>query len=157
MEDSPLLHIVLIRPEIPHNTGAIGRLALSVGARIHLIEPLGFSLDEKALRRSGLDYWPQVDLRRWKSWEDFLAQVSPEAHLWYFTTKTTKAHWEATYKKGDFLVFGPESRGIPESLLTHHEESCVTLPMPGKGARSLNLATAVSAALYEGLRQVGLP
>lgn len=151
---SPILNIVLIRPEIPHNTGAIGRLVLSAGARLHLVKPLGFDIDDKSIRRAGLDYWPQVDVHVWESFSALQKAAEKEARFWFFTTKTTRLHWDAFYAKGDYLVFGPESRGIPESLLQGDEEHCVTLAMPGKGARSLNLATAVSAALYEGLRQV---
>lgn len=152
--EKPKMHIVLFRPEIPHNTGAVGRLVLSTGTRLHLIRPLGFSLDDKHIKRTGLDYWPQVDLRVWDTLDDIQAAADPGATFWLFTTKTDQSIWEAEFREGDYLVFGPESRGLPASLLKSSLGSCVTLPMPGKGARSLNLSTAVAVGLYEALRQI---
>lgn len=152
--ESVKLNIVLFRPEIPHNTGAVGRLALSTGTRLHLIKPLGFLIDDKAIKRTGLDYWPQVDLKVWENLEELHAAAVPGARFWYFTTKRDRLHWDMEFKEGDYLVFGPESRGLPESLLAQNEDTCVTLSMPGKGSRSLNLATAVAIGLYEGLRQL---
>lgn len=148
------LNIVLFRPEIPHNTGAVGRLALSTGTRLHLIRPLGFLIDDKAIKRTGLDYWPQVDLKVWDSLEELKEAAGAGARFWYFTTKRERMHWDVEFREGDYLVFGPESRGLPKSLLEQNEDSCVTLSMPGKGARSLNLATSVAIGLYEGLRQL---
>lgn len=150
----PLLHIVLFHPEIPYNTGAVGRLALSNDARLHLIKPLGFSIDEKSVRRSGLDYWEKVDLRLWDSLDELQAEADPEARFYFFTTKTDRPHWDAEFREGDYLVFGPESRGLPESLLREHPDTCVTLPMFGGEARSLNLSTAAAIGLYEALRQI---
>jgi len=148
------LNIVLYTPEIPHNTGAIGRLVLAVNARLHLIEPLGFSLEEKHLRRSGLDYWQHLDVQRWPNWESFLAGIEEQPRLWFFTTKTDKTHWDAQFKPGDYLVFGPESRGIPELLLAQYPQQCLTIPMPNPQVRSLNLATAAGIALYAALGQL---
>lgn len=148
------LNIVLLRPEIPHNTGAVGRLALSTGTRLHLVKPLGFMIDDKAIKRTGLDYWPQVDLKVWESLDELKKAAGEGARFWYFTTKRDRVHWDVEFREGDYLVFGPESRGLPKSLLEENEASCVTLCMPGKGARSLNLATSVAIGLYEGLRQL---
>lgn len=153
--EQPSFHIVLFHPEIPHNAGAAGRLALSTGARLHLIKPLGFSLEEKHIRRTGLDYWQHVDLRVWESLEEMMEEAGASGRFWYLTTKTTKRHWDVEFREGDYLVFGPESKGLPESLIRDHRESAITIPMPGEGARSLNLSTAVAVVLYEGLRQIG--
>lgn len=150
----PRFNIVLFHPEIPHNTGAAGRLALSTGSRLHLIKPLGFSLDEKHIRRTGLDYWTKVDLHVWESLEELQQVASPNAQFWYLSTKASRSHWEAEFQEGDYLVFGPESRGLPESLLKEHAKTAITIPMPGEGARSLNLSTAVAIVLYEGLRRL---
>lgn len=150
----PRLNIVLFRPEIPHNTGAVGRLALSTDTRLHLIKPLGFSLEDKHIKRTGLDYWPMVDLRLWNNLEELQAAANPASRFWLFTTKTDHCIWDVEFQPGDYLVFGPESRGLPASLLENHQEDCVTLPMPGKGSRSLNMATAVAVGLYEALRQI---
>ena len=168
----PRFHIVMFHPEIPHNTGAAGRLALATGSRLHLIKPLGFSLDEKHVRRTGLDYWAKVDLHVWDSLEELKQAAAPGAQFWYLSTKSTKfvisdnkwylstkaprSHWDAVFHAGDYLVFGPESRGLPESMLREHADTALTIPMPGEGARSLNLSTAVAVVLYEGLRQTGI-
>ena len=148
-----MLHVVLVEPEIPPNTGNIARLCLAAGARLHLVEPLGFSLDEKALRRAGMDYWHLCDVKRWASLEDLQAAESTE-RFFYFTTKTSKVYWTEAFQDGDFLVFGRESRGLPESLLRANAEMCLTIPMQ-PDARSLNLATSVGIALYEAKRQIG--
>lgn len=149
----PAFHVVLVEPEIPPNTGNIGRLCLAAGARLHLVEPLGFSLDDRSLRRAGLDYWKDVDLRTWPSLDAFLAEApSPRLHL--LTTKAERPHWDARFRRGDFLVFGSESRGLPEPLLAALAPRRLTIPMPaGHRPRSLNLATAVGIVLWEALRQ----
>ena len=168
----PRFHIVMFHPEIPHNTGAAGRLALATGSRLHLIKPLGFSLDEKHVRRTGLDYWAKVDLHVWDSLEElkqagvdvtvciyhggFENDLTTGAQFWYLSTKAPRSHWDAVFHAGDYLVFGPESRGLPESMLREHADTALTIPMPGEGARSLNLSTAVAVVLYEGLRQTGI-
>jgi len=148
-----MFHIVLVNPEIPHNAGAAGRLALATGSSLHLIKPLGFSLDEKSVRRAGLDYWKEVDLHLHESLEDFLNSRSPEARIWLLTTKAQKAHWNCEFQAGDYLLFGAETKGLPESLLHGHTESCLRIPMQEGGTRSLNLSTSVAIVLYEALRQ----
>lgn len=152
--ENPLIHIVLVEPEIPPNTGNIARLCLAAGARLHLIEPLGFRIDDRALRRAGMDYWHEVDLRVWPSWDAFhAAHAPPEARWHLFTTKAQRTYWDAEYHDGDFLIFGRETKGLPESLLARHPDACIRIPMQPQ-ARSLNLATSAGIALYEALRQV---
>ena len=147
-----MLHVVLVEPEIPPNTGNIARLCLAAGARLHLVEPLGFSLDEKALRRAGMDYWHLCDVKRWDSLAELQAS-EPRGRYFYFTTKASKVYWDENFQDGDFLVFGRETRGLPESLLRENAEACLTIPMQ-PDARSLNLATSVGIALYEAKRQI---
>lgn len=147
-----MLNVVLCCPEIPPNTGNIGRLCLAAGATLHLIEPLGFSLEEKALRRAGLDYWQDVTLRIWPDYASFRSSVESEARVHLFTTKTSRAYWDVEFHAGDYLVFGSETRGLPESLLRAHPDDCVTIPQ--EAGRSLNLATAAGIALYEAKRQL---
>lgn len=150
-----MYNIVLYHPEIPHNAGAAGRLAVATSSRLHLICPLGFSLDEKHVRRTGLDYWPHVDLHLWDSLEELEAAAEPGASFWYLSTKATHSIWDPSVpmKSGDYLVFGPESKGLPGSWLATHEDTALRIPMPGEHARSLNLSTAVAIVLYEGLRR----
>lgn len=145
------MHIVLVEPEIPHNTGAAGRLALATGSTLHLVKPLGFSLDEKSVRRAGLDYWKDVDLKVWENFDDFLS-AHPGARLWLLSTKAKNSLWETSFNEDDFLVFGPETRGLPESWL---DDRGIRIPMSKDSTRSLNLATAVAIVLYEAQRQVG--
>lgn len=154
-----MFHIVLHHPEIPHNTGAAGRLAVATGAALHLIRPLGFSLDEKHVRRTGLDYWKHVDLHLWDSLEELEQAAAPGARFWYLSTKARQSIWapELPLRDGDYFVFGPESKGLPESWLTTHPETALRIPMPGEHARSLNLSTSVAIMLYEGLRRLQLP
>lgn len=148
-----MLHVVLVEPEIPQNTGNIARTCLAAGARLHLVEPLGFDLDGAALRRAGMDYWEKCDVRRWPSLEALRAEAA-EARFFFLTTKTERAYWDARFAEGDHLVFGRETRGLPESLLA--AESARTLTIPRQpGARSLNLATSVGIVLYEACRQLG--
>ena len=149
-----MLHVVLYQPEIPHNTGAVGRLCLATGARLHLIRPLGFSLEDKYLKRSGLDYWHQVDVRVWDDWTAFAAQVEPGARFAFIECQGARPHWEADFTGLEplYLVYGPETRGIPPSLLTTHPDDTWHIPMQ-PGARSLNLSTAVAITLYEAVRQ----
>ena len=146
-----MLHVVLYQPEIPHNTGAVGRLCLATGARLHLIKPLGFSLDDTHLKRAGLDYWREVDVRVWESLEELCSETQGDAPWYFMTTKATRIHWDATFPAECHLVFGPETRGLPESLLRENEEKCLKIPM--QGTRSLNLSTSVGIVLYEALRQ----
>ena len=149
-----MLNVVLVTPEIPHNTGAAGRLCLATGARLHLVKPLGFSLDDRQVRRVGLDYWPDVDLKVLDSWQELHEAMAGDASVYLLTTKTKKAHWEAEFKDGDYLVFGCETKGLPESLLEEHPEECLTIPMVEDSTRSLNLSTSVGIVLYEAFRQV---
>ncbi len=150
---------MLLHPEIPNNTGNIGRTAAATGCRLHIIHPIGFSMDEKAVRRAGLDYWHLVDCREHDSWESFLATEAPE-RLWLFTTKATRAHWNAEFRVGDYLLFGRETRGVDDAMhaevdRTWGPDQRVVFPMvPIPEARSLNLATAVAIGVYEGLRQL---
>jgi len=146
-----MFHVVLVEPEIPPNTGNIGRLCLATDSVLHLVEPLGFSLDDRSLRRAGLDYWAEVKVRTWPSIEALRTAIPSGAATYFLTTKATRPYWDAPFRPGDFLVFGRESRGLPESLLRAEPESCLTIPM--QSTRSLNLATAVGIVLFEAVRQ----
>ncbi|MGB2402892.1 MAG: tRNA (cytidine(34)-2'-O)-methyltransferase [Akkermansiaceae bacterium] len=148
-----MLNVVLVNPEIPHNTGAAGRLCLATGARLHLIKPLGFSIDDRQVKRAGLDYWRDVDLRLWDDWEAFIASIELDAGVYLLTTKTNQPYWDVEFKDGDYIVFGPETRGLPESMLQQHADQCLTIPMRENSTRSLNLATTVGIVLYEAVRQ----
>jgi len=146
-----MFHVVLVHPEIPPNTGSVARLCLATGSTLHLIKPLGFSIDDKQLRRAGLDYWEHVTVRVWEDFDTFATETN--ARCWYFTTKTTRAFWDVSFAEGDYLVFGRETKGLPETLLAANPDRIVTIPMR-KETRSLNLATAVGIGLFEGLRQL---
>ncbi len=153
----PRFHIVLLNPLIPNNTGNIGRTAAAAGCRLHVIHPIGFDMSEKARRRAGLDYWHLVDCREHESWECFLERERPE-RLWLYTTAATRPHWDADLAEGDYLLFGAETSGVPAEVQhwverTYGADHRLVLPMVD-GARSLNLATVVCAAVYEGLRQL---
>lgn len=145
-------NIVLVHPEIPQNTGNIGRLCVSTGSRLHLIKPLGFSLDDKYIQRAGLDYWQHLDLSIYDSWEEFLS-VTDSPHMYFFSTKTDSVFWDASYRPGDFLIFGNEGSGFPRDFYELYKETMYTVPMPGKFYRSLNLANSVAVVLYEGIRR----
>ena len=147
---TPALHVVLYRPEIAANTGAIGRTCVAVGARLWLVRPLGFHLDEKRRRRAGLDYWDHLDVRVIDALED----LDVSGRLWFFSGRAPLTYTSASYTAGDALVFGPESRGLPESLLDAHPEKCVRIPMRS-GIRSLNLANSAAIGAYEAMRQIG--
>ncbi len=147
------LNIVLHEPEIPSNTGNIGRTCACTGASLHLIEPLGFHLSEKAIRRSGMDYWQDIDLHRYLDYEDFLSR-NPEARIYYATTKAPRAYTEVLFDDDCFIMFGKESAGIPEHILKEHPEDCIRIPMLGE-SRSLNLSNSVAIVTYEALRQHG--
>jgi tRNA (cytidine/uridine-2'-O-)-methyltransferase len=146
-----VFNVVLIEPEIPPNTGNIGRLCLATGATLHLVKPLGFSTDDRALKRAGLDYWKEVDVRLWDSFEDLQRAQEPDVRLFFLTTKSDRAYYDVCFQPGDFLVFGRETKGLPEALLATHPEQLLTIPM--QGTRSLNLATAVAIVLFEAMRQ----
>ena len=153
-----MFQIVLVEPEIPPNTGNIGRLCLATGSVLHLIEPLGFSLEDRLLKRAGLDYWDQVKVCRWPNWNAFHAAQPAKAKFWFLTTKSDRPYWDVTFEEGDYLVFGRETRGLPEPLLAENAARCLTIPMAA-ATRSLNLATATGIVLYEGVRQLraGVP
>ncbi len=147
------MHIVLHQPEIPGNTGNIGRTCVATGTPLHLIEPLGFRLDEKAIRRAGMDYWQHLDVRRYMNFEEFQAK-NPGVKIWMATTKARKIYTEASFGPEDYIMFGKESAGIPEEILVEHEEECIRIPM-FSSIRSLNLSNSVAIVLYEALRQNG--
>lgn len=150
-------HIVLVTPEIPPNTGNIGRLCAATGAHLHLVEPLGFQIDEQAVRRAGLDYWHLVSLQTHPNLHEAMADISllnPKAKFWFFTGKTSQSYLNAAFQPGDALVFGRESTGLPESVLQAHREQLLAIPTLG-AVRSLNLANSVAITLYEALRQTG--
>jgi len=151
------MNIVLHQPEIPANTGNIGRTCVATGSVLHLIEPLGFRLTGKELRRAGMDYWEHLDVRRYMNFEEFAEQNlkhNPDAKIWMATTKAKKVYTEAVFGEDDYIMFGKESAGIPEEILVEYEESCIRIPMLDQ-IRSLNLSNSVSIVLYEALRQQG--
>lgn len=145
------LNVVLFEPEIPANTGNIGRTCVATGTRLHLIEPLGFRLNEKEIRRAGMDYWKDLDVTRYVNYQDFL-EKNPGAKIYMATTKGRRVYTEVSYEPDCYLMFGKESAGIPEEILVKHPEACVRIPMIGE-TRSLNLANSVAIVLYEALRQ----
>ena len=147
-----MFNIVLVEPQIPPNTGTIGRLCVNLGATLHLVKPLGFDIDDKAVRRAGLDYWSQLDLVVWESFADFLATHPIDNRTHLATTKTDRLYWDADFQRGDYLLFGSETRGLDERVLLEHPDRCLTIPM-GSGGRSLNLGVSVGLVAYEALRQ----
>ena len=146
-----MLNIVLLEPEIPANTGNIGRTCVATNTRLHLIEPLGFRLDEKALRRAGMDYWKDLDVTTYIDYQDFLDK-NPRAKVYMATTKAEKVYTDVAYEEDCYIMFGKESAGIPEEILVENQENCVRIPMVGE-IRSLNLGNSVAIMLYEALRQ----
>ena len=155
---APAFHVVLVRPEIPQNTGSIARLAAATKTRLHLVGPLGFSLEDRYLKRAGLDYWPLVDLRTYAGWGDFdaLFDSAHSRRFKYFSTHAEKSYLDADYQPGDFLVFGSETKGLGAEFLSTRREASYRIPIFEPGVRSLNLANAVSIVVYEALRQMGL-
>ncbi len=147
-----MFQIVLVEPEIPPNTGNIARLCLATGSTLHLVRPLGFSIDDRQLRRAGLDYWKETKVELWDSFAELRA-AHPEGRFWFLTTKTDRPYWETAFEPGDFLVFGRETKGLPEPLLAANPGLLRTIPMSAK-TRSLNLATAAAIVLFEGMRQI---
>ena len=145
------MHIVLHQPEIPQNTGNIGRTCVATGTSLHLIEPLGFRLNEKELKRAGMDYWERLDVTRYMDFNDF-KEKHPVAKIWMATTKAKRSYTEVSFGMDDFIMFGKESAGIPEEILVENEENCIRIPM-GNDIRSLNLSNSVAIVLYEALRQ----
>lgn len=150
-----MINIVLVEPEIPQNTGNIARTCAATGARLHLVEPLGFSLEDKYLKRAGLDYWSLLDLRRYENLAHFLAE-NPSADKYFVTTKAKKSYAEVVYSEDCYLVFGKETAGLPKELIEEHEDRCIRIPMLAS-ARSLNLSNSVAIVVYEALRQNGFP
>ena len=146
-----MFNVVLIEPEIPPNTGNIGRLCLATRSILHLVKPLGFSLDDSELKRAGLDYWEEVDVQIWDSFQELQSAQGDAARYFFLSTKSERAYDDVDFREGDFLVFGRETKGLPESLLAKNQDSCLTIPM--YGTRSLNLATAVAIVLFEAVRQ----
>ena len=146
-----VFNVVLVEPEIPPNTGNIGRLCLATRSALHLVKPLGFSLDDRELKRAGLDYWNEVDVRIWDSFQELKRAQRNAARYFFLTTKSSRAYYDVDFRGGDFLVFGRETKGLPESLLAKNQDACLTIPM--YGTRSLNLATAVAIVLFEAVRQ----
>jgi len=155
MSSEPLIHIVLVEPEIPQNAGNVGRTCLALGARLHLVGKLGFSLDEKQLKRAGLDYWSSVDLAVHENWDGFLKNVPSGAQMLFFSTRGKENFWDRALTNPLFLVFGSESRGLPTELYRRHDDALVRLPMTGD-VRSLNLATAAGIAAYDSARRLQL-
>ena len=145
------MNIVFYQPEIPHNTGNMGRTCVLTATNLHLIKPYGFSIDEKQIRRTGLDYWKDVKLFEWNSLEE-LIEAYPESNFYFATTKTKNRYSDVNYKENDFIVFGPESRGLPSEILEKYKANNITIPMIPMG-RSLNLSTSAAIVLYESLRQ----
>lgn len=147
-----MFNLVLVNPQIPNNTGAIGRLCVNAGASLHIIKPIAFDIDEKAVRRAGLDYWHKLDLHVWESIDDFFQNNEITDNAYFATTKTEKPYFEAAFKEGDYIFFGSETAGIPKSILDAYKEQNITIPMTKEG-RSLNLAISTGIVLYDAIRQ----
>jgi tRNA (cytidine/uridine-2'-O-)-methyltransferase len=146
-----VFNVVLVEPEIPPNTGNKGRLCLATRSTLHLVKPLGFSLENRELRRAGLDYWEEVRLQLWDSFDALRRAKASGTRYFFLTTKSKRPYYEVRFQKDDFLVFGRETKGLPDDLLTANIDDCITIPM--HGTRSLNLATAVAIVLFEAMRQ----
>jgi tRNA (cytidine/uridine-2'-O-)-methyltransferase len=151
------MQVVLLQPEIPPNTGNIARLCAATRSPLHLIEPFGFKLNDAQLKRAGMDYWEQVQWRRWKDWQEFYRQLEPGARLWLIESNGGRLYSEAEYQMNDYLVFGRETAGLPNGLLEQFPDNCLRIPMFNPGARSLNLSNCAALVLYEALRQRGFP
>jgi len=147
-----MFHVVLVHPQIPPNTGTIGRLCVNTDTQLHIIKPIGFDLSEKAVRRAGLDYWKQLDPQVWESLEDFLSVHTDHSRFFFATTKTDRPYFDVRFKPGDYLFFGSETEGLPTSLMELNPAHKITIPMSPRG-RSLNLSVAVGIVLYEAIRQ----
>jgi tRNA (cytidine/uridine-2'-O-)-methyltransferase len=151
------MNIVLVEPEIPPNTGNIARLCAATHTRLHLIEPFGFRLADRDLKRAGMDYWRQVEWHRWKRWAEFQDSLVPHARLWFIESNGPRHYAEARYAPDDYLVFGRETAGLPQSLLAQNRERWLRIPMFNPDSRSLNLSNCAALVLYEALRQLGFP
>ena len=147
-----MFNIVLVEPKIPQNTGTIGRLCVNLGATLHLVKPLGFDIDDKAVKRAGLDYWKKLDLVVWESFEEFLKEHPIDTNSYLATTKTDNLYFNAPFKKDDYILFGSETKGLDEKILLKYPSQTITIPMGGKG-RSLNLGVSVGVVVYDALRQ----
>jgi len=147
-----MINIVMVEPEITHNAGAAGRLALATGSALHLVKPLGFSLEDKYVKRTGLDYWQEVDLHVWENFAELETAMAGKG-MWFLSTKATKTPWEAEFRPGDCLVFGKETKGLPEEVVEAAGDRALRIPMRPGGTRSLNLSTAVAIVLYEAVRR----
>lgn len=159
MKYAPLLHVVLHQPEIPPNTGNIGRSCVAIGAKLWLVKPLGFEISEKQVRRAGLDYWPHLEWEVVENWQELaskLAEPLAAGRAWFFTKTATRPYTDADYKKGDIMVFGSESSGLPAEILEPHRDQSVRVPMREQ-VRSLNLSAVAAVAMYEAVRQIGAP
>ncbi|MBE7031123.1 MAG: tRNA (uridine(34)/cytosine(34)/5-carboxymethylaminomethyluridine(34)-2'-O)-methyltransferase TrmL [Ruminococcaceae bacterium] len=146
-----MFHIVLVEPEIPQNTGNIARTCAATGSQLHIIRPMGFEIDDKKMKRAGLDYWDMLNVQFYDSWAEF-EEKNPEGTKYFSTTKALHTHDEVCYRDGDYLVFGKETKGLPEELLHDNPDTCIRIPMV-EGARSLNLSNSVAVVVYEALRQ----
>lgn len=150
------INVVMVEPEIPQNTGNVARTCAATGARLHLVGPMGFKVDDKKLKRAGLDYWQYLDITYYESLEEFIEKNKEKGQFFYYTTKALHTHSDATYPDNCFLLFGKETKGLPEELLLRHPDDCVRIPMQGE-IRSLNLSNSVAIAVYEVLRQWNYP
>ena len=153
MQRNANINIVLVQPEIPHNTGAVGRLCVGLGARLHLVRPLGFRIDDASLKRCGLDYWEHVDLKVHDCWDKFLESEAPGRAI-FLTKRATKSLYDYRFRPGAYLVFGSEHKGFPPDFYETYSDKLYSIPMPGKHARSINLANAAAIAAYEAFRQI---
>lgn len=151
------MHIVLLEPEIPPNTGNVARLCAATRTTLHLIEPFGFKLDDAALKRAGMDYWQHVTWHRWKNWSEFVASVKPTAKLWFVEQGGATYYTGAVFGPDDYIVFGRETAGVPKALLESHADTWLRIPMFNPEARSLNLSNCVALVLFEALRQQNFP
>jgi tRNA (cytidine/uridine-2'-O-)-methyltransferase len=148
-----MFNLVLVEPEIPPNTGNVARLALATGSTLHLVKPLGFSIDDRNLRRAGMDYWKNVDVKLWENFEEFELETESAGRRLFFSTKAKRPYWEIQFLTKDYLIFGRETKGLPASLLARQADKAFRIPMRPE-ARSLNLATAVAIVVFEGIRQL---
>ncbi len=151
------MHVVLVEPEIPPNTGNVARLCAASHTTLHLVEPFGFKLDDTQLKRAGMDYWQQVRWHRWRNWDAFRAQVPAGARLWFVESDGPQRYTEAAFGPEDYLVFGRETAGLPKRLLEESRDTWLRIPMLNPAARSLNLSNCVALVLFEALRQQGFP
>ena len=149
------MHVVLVEPEIPPNTGNVARLCAATNTKLHLVEPLGFKLDDQQLKRAGMDYWQHVEWHRWPNWTEFRKQLPPNARLWLIESRGPQLYAEVRYSPDDYLVFGRETAGLPKKLLEEHRDRWLRIPMFNEKSRSLNLSNCAALVLFEALRQQG--